>query len=73
MFAKLGTEESKLHGASFVFVLLGVEASWCGIVCPFQGLPWLRICCNQHFSQMEKLVQNEINFTESSINKLFYI
>ena len=21
----------------------------------FQGLPWLRICCSQHFSQMEKV------------------
>ena len=20
-----------------------------------QGLPWLRICCSQHFSQMEKV------------------
>ena len=21
----------------------------------YQGLPWLRICCSQHFSQMEKV------------------
>ena len=21
---------------------------------PRQGLPWLRMCCSQHFSQMEK-------------------
>ena len=22
----------------------------------YQGLPWLRICCSQHFSQMEKVI-----------------
>ena len=24
-------------------------------ISPIQGLPWLRICCSQHFSQMEKV------------------
>ena len=29
-----------------------------------QSLPWLRICCSQHFSQTEKLEPNEINFSQ---------
>ena len=29
-----------------------------------QGIPWLRICCSQHFSQMEKKEPNEINFSQ---------
>ena len=33
-------------------------------VSKIQGLPWLKICCSQHFSQMEKLEPNEIDFSQ---------
>ena len=35
-----------------------------------QGLPWLRICCSQHFSQMEKLEPNEIHFSQGFSQKV---
>ena len=37
---------------------------------PNQGLPWLRICCSQHFSQTEKLEPNEINFSQGFSQKV---
>ena len=39
--------------------------------CPHnQSLPWLRICCNQHYSQIEKLEPNEINFNQGFSQKV---
>ena len=35
-----------------------------------QGLPWLIICCSQHFSQMEKVEPDEINFSQAFSQKL---
>ena len=35
-----------------------------------QGLPWLRICCSQHFSQMEKLEPNANNFSQGFSQKV---
>ena len=35
-----------------------------------QGLPWLIICFSQHFSQMQKLESNEINFSQGFSQKL---
>ena len=35
-----------------------------------QGLPWLRICCSQQFSQMEKLESNEMNFSQGFSQKV---
>ena len=32
-----------------------VKSAAKGMKLGFQGLPWLRICCSQHFSQMEKV------------------
>ena len=29
-----------------------------------QGLLWLSICCSQHFSHLEKMEPNEINFSQ---------
>ena len=33
-------------------------------------LPWLRICCSQHFSQKKKLEPNEINFSQGFSQKV---
>ena len=35
--------------------------SWSSLL-QMQRLSWLRICCSQHFSQMEKVGANEIKF-----------
>ena len=35
-----------------------------------QGLPRLRTCCSQHFSQMKKLEPNEINFSQGCSPKV---
>ena len=37
---------------------------------PAQGLPWLRICCSQHFSQMEKVVAKSIDFSQGFSQKV---
>ena len=35
-----------------------------------QGLPLLRICCSQHFNQLEKLELKEINFSQGFSQKV---
>ena len=37
-----------------------------------QGLPWLRICCSQHFSQIEKLESNEVDFSQNLFSILHF-
>ena len=38
-----------------------------------QGLPLLRNCCSQNFSQMEKVGANEINFSQGFSQKEVFI
>ena len=42
-------------------VLHRSKRGWGSVIGENQGLPLLRICCSQNFSQMEKLEPNEIN------------
>ena len=48
----------------------------CDTVCKMhqtQGLPWLRICCSQHFTSLakwEKLEPNEIDFSQGFSQKV---
>ena len=34
------------------------------------SIPWLRICCSQHFSQMEKLEPNVTDFSQGFSQKV---
>ena len=42
----------------------------CRILVAMQGLLWLRICCSQHFSQMEKLEPNVFDFSQGFNQKV---
>ena len=72
---------------SLIFLYTDIQSTWSFIVFAFslvigssfhtQGLPWLIICCSQHFSQMEKagakwkkLEPIEIDFSQGFSQKV---
>ena len=44
--------------------------TWVKIQDESQGLPWLRICCSQHFSQMEKVGAKWIDLSQGFSKKV---